>query len=624
MDCTKKNTDSYLDTLVHIEKLQLLFTQSFSAIFFSLFIAILLTTILWPVQDHSILLIWLSILTFTFIARYIMFVRYQQLTPQGENVLPWEKIYFITLMLSAVTWGVGSVIIMPHDSPIHQVTILCFMLGMAGGAISVYSAHRLMTIITIVTILTPITIWFLLRADLLSTGLALATVLFFLSTIRATKILTNSQHKSLLLTHALRNSQEQYSHLIKNIGGTYLIYSQKLNGEITYVSQGAYSLFGLSRQEILGSTWEKLIDWLPGSMEEAHSYVEQMVDNKISSAQLNMSYNHHKDGKRVLHVTIYPVRDNTGCLISIDGIAEDITKQLTTQEQLRLAANVFSSTQDGVIITDVDTRIIDINPSCLKVTGYSRNELIGAHPSIFSSGRHTPEFYKNMWRTIAKTGHWEGEIWNRRKTGEIYNEQLNISVIKDEHGEPQNYVAVFHDISYIKEREAELKQIAFKDVLTRLPNRLLLYDRMQQALLLSDRDKKQIAICYLDLDGFKLINDSYGHFAGDQVLIEVSTRLKHAVRSNDTVARIGGDEFVLLLHDIINLAKLEEFLDRILKTVSEPYNMSFANITLSVSIGVTLQQKSENDVDLLLNNADQAMYEAKKQGKNRYIFYKNK
>jgi len=206
----ENNTNSTLDTLVRVDKLELLFQQSFPAIFISIIIAIVLAVILWPVQDHSILLTWFTILVFSALGRYAFFIRYQKVSPQGEDILNWEIPYLATLMLTTLTWGIGSVVIMPIDSPIHQLVVIAFMIGMSGGAISLYSAHRLMTLITVAIMLLPATGWFLFNGTLLSAGMAIGVVIFFLSAIHATKTLSSALHQSFSLTHALSDIEEKY------------------------------------------------------------------------------------------------------------------------------------------------------------------------------------------------------------------------------------------------------------------------------------------------------------------------------------------------------------------------------------------------------------------------------
>ena len=314
-------------------------------------------------------------------------------------------------------------------------------------------------------------------------------------------------------------------------------------------------------------------------------------------------------------------RDINGKPLSIHGTAQDITERKQAEARLRLSASVFANSYDGVTITDANHVIIDVNPAFTRITGYAREEIIGQTPKILASGRQSPEFYAGMWKSLQEHDFWHGEIWNRRKSGEVYAEMLSISVIRDDADQLQHYIGVFSDISQLKAHEAELHRIAHYDVLTGVPNRRLLADRLGQAIARARRNGKVLAVCYLDLDGFKPINDQYGHATGDQLLIEITERLKGILRAEDTLARLGGDEFVLLFTDLTQFEESLFVLDRVLAAVSTPVVIGDIPISVSASIGVTLFPTDDADADTLLRHADQAMYLAKEAGKNRYHLF---
>lgn len=291
------------------------------------------------------------------------------------------------------------------------------------------------------------------------------------------------------------------------------------------------------------------------------------------------------------------------------------------EEGLRLAASVFASSQEGILISDADNRIIDVNPAFTRVTGYSREDVLGLNPGFLSSGRQDPDFYADMWAAINGNGGWQGEIWNRRKSGEAFPELLSINVVRDDQGRVRHYVGVFSDISAFKAHEAELDRIAHYDMLTGIPNRRLLGDRLDQAIARARRGGRILAVCYLDLDGFKPVNDRFGHDAGDQLLVEITRRLQRVSRGDDTLARLGGDEFVLLWNDIQQESECFAALDRILAEVATPMAIEGVAVAVSASIGVTLFPRDNADADSLLRHADQAMYRAKEDGKNRFHLY---
>jgi diguanylate cyclase (GGDEF)-like protein/PAS domain S-box-containing protein len=290
--------------------------------------------------------------------------------------------------------------------------------------------------------------------------------------------------------------------------------------------------------------------------------------------------------------------------------------------RLQLAASVFSHAREGIMITDGGGAIVEVNDTFTEITGYSRAEALGHNPrALLESGRQNEEFYANRRRALNEHGFWSGEVWNRRKSGEIFAEMLTISVVLDAAGATQNYVALFTDITPMKEHQRQLEHIAHFDALTSLPNRVLLADRLQQALTQCQRRARSVAVVYLDLDGFKAVNDLYGHALGDELLVALAHRMKAALRDGDTLARIGGDEFVAVLVDLDQVQDAEPVLERLLNAAANPVVLGELTLQVSASIGVTVYPQDGSEVDLLLRHADQAMYVAKQAGKNRYHLF---
>ena len=254
-------------------------------------------------------------------------------------------------------------------------------------------------------------------------------------------------------------------------------------------------------------------------------------------------------------------------------IARDITERKAAEEKLVLAGRVFSHAREGISITDAHGTILDVNASFTRITGYSREEAIGQNPSMLSSGRQDRAFYAAMWQDLLEQGSWSGEVWNRRKGGEVFAEMLNISAVREAQGQTVQYLAMFSDITALKEHQSQLDRIAHFDALTNLPNRLLLADRLQQAMNQAQRRGQQLAVVYLDLDGFKAVNDSHGHSAGDHLLIALAHHLKAVLRDGDTLARMGGDEFVAVLIDQASVASSLPLLTRLLHAAAEPVQL---------------------------------------------------
>jgi diguanylate cyclase (GGDEF)-like protein/hemerythrin-like metal-binding protein/PAS domain S-box-containing protein len=314
-------------------------------------------------------------------------------------------------------------------------------------------------------------------------------------------------------------------------------------------------------------------------------------------------------------------RDDLGRPIYFRGVVQDITERKLVEEKLHLSERIFESTHEGIMVTDALGHIVEVNDAFCRITGFSREEVLGKLPNVLQSDHQDSVFYAEIWKCLHQYGHWSGEIWNRRKDGEIYAELISISVILDPQGHPTHYVGNLSDITVLKQHEKQLEHIAHYDALTGIPNRVLLVDRMQQAQAQTRRDGQMLAICYLDLDGFKPINDHLGHEAGDSVLIEVAKRMVQSLRGGDTVARLGGDEFVILLLGIADINECKSSLDRLLQVIAAPILLADQTYQVTASVGVTLYPHDEEDPDTLLRHADQAMYLAKRLGKNRYYFF---
>ncbi len=302
------------------------------------------------------------------------------------------------------------------------------------------------------------------------------------------------------------------------------------------------------------------------------------------------------------------------------GTISDITNAKNEEESLRLAAKVFENTNESILITDANNNIVAVNEAFTRMTGYTLHEVIGQNPRFLSSGDYDPEFYRVLWRALETDGYWEGEIVDKDKVGQRFYQNLAINVVKNEKDEVTHYIAISNDITERKEYDKNVHFLAYYDVLTGLPNRALMRDRLGQLIASSHRDKSEFALLFLDLDRFKYINDSMGHSTGDKLLQSVAQRLQACVREGDTVSRIGGDEFIVLLREV-DAEGVKLVADKLLQTLATPFNLNGQVISTYASVGIALYPKHATDVDVLMKNADAAMYNAKENGRNNYKFF---
>ncbi len=306
---------------------------------------------------------------------------------------------------------------------------------------------------------------------------------------------------------------------------------------------------------------------------------------------------------------------------TLQGFLMDVTGQKRAAEQLRLAAEVFQSSGEAIVISDAQLRILQVNPAYTSITGYTPGEAEGHTPYELSRGVRSPEHDREILNEVQRCGYWQGEVWDRRKSGDSYPKWLTLSVVRDANARIANYIEIFSDISERKEREERVRHLAHHDALTGLPNRALLTDRLTQAIALAQRNDTRVAVMFLDLDRFKNVNDSLGHSVGDKLLHEVAVRLKAAMRASDTVSRLGGDEFVILMPDAQDQAAISTAARKVLEAVSLPYAIDGHELISTPSLGISVFPADGQDVETLLRNADAAMYHAKESGRNNFQFF---
>lgn len=410
----------------------------------------------------------------------------------------------------------------------------------------------------------------------------------------------------------LRTSERQFREYVERSHDGVLVVD--VEGRIEYANPGASRIYGYTPDELTTLRIADLIADDPRSQAEGIAHFRRVVEHGESLGEV---LGRRKDGSTVV-TDVSAVSVGDGRFL---GTIRDTTERRSLQDHLRLTAAVFESTSEGILITDADGKIIRVNRSFTQMTGYSAEDAVGQTPRLLHSGRHDEAFYAEMWRSLAEEGRWEGEIWNRNKSGRVFPELLTINAIVGPDGEPSHYVAVFADITARKQTEERLLHLAHHDPLTGLGNRTLLHERMQQALVRAAREQTCFGVLFIDLDDFKTINDTLGHDAGDELLVLVAVRIGRLLHETDTLVRHGGDEFVILAEGCRGHGAAGAGARRILRALSEPFVLSAREVYVSASIGVAIFPDDGRTSADLLKNADAAMYRAKSEGRNRHRFF---
>jgi diguanylate cyclase (GGDEF)-like protein/PAS domain S-box-containing protein len=416
---------------------------------------------------------------------------------------------------------------------------------------------------------------------------------------------------------ALKNSAQQVYQFLGGVSLPTLAIDP--NGELVHINTILADTLGRSVGDLIGSNWidqyivaedQLRVRNLIGVTESAHE-LPQDIEFQV----------HTPSGRRLYRWHLILLRDFAGAPVSLTMMGTDITQWRRTGAQQRLAAQMFDNSKEAMVITDRNNLIVSVNRAFSALTGYSSQEAIGQNPRILQSGKHDESFYRDMWRSILEHGFWRGDIWDRRKDGTFYPKFLAISAIRENDEEISHFSAIFYDVSERKKLEERMETLAHYDALTGLPNRMLLQDRLEQAIAYAARLQQHFALLFIDLDGFKPVNDNYNHQVGDEVLKLVGQRIGAALRAIDTAARLGGDEFVVILTDIRDIDSTNSVAEKLVSALSEPYIVGEYTISISASIGASIYPNDEKTAQELLRSADEAMYQAKRTGKQRVIFY---
>jgi len=415
---------------------------------------------------------------------------------------------------------------------------------------------------------------------------------------------------------ALRESEAKFAAVFRVCPESISI-STLDDGVYVDVNDAHEQMFGYRREHVLGRSALDLGVWVDAL--ERRGLVRRLEQHRIVQ-DFDASLRRADGEIRIARMS--------GGILELNGkrclilVVRDVTRQKEQDEALRLAARVFESTAEGILITDPCSRIVAVNQAFTELTGYSEDDVRGRQPSLLASGRHDRRFFEEMWEAINRSGRWHGELWNRTKSGEVRPYLMTISALRDDREMVLNYVGVMRDISTIKQSQQQLEYMANYDELTGLGNRNLFYTRLKVGIEKASRHRRQLAVVFVDLDNFKVINDTLGHDVGDVLLSEIAKRIKSCVRQEDVVCRLGGDEFTVYIEDFVDAQSLVGTAQRLTQAVSEPCRISGHDIFVTASVGISIYPNDGQTMSELLKNADTAMYKAKEQGKNGFQFFR--
>jgi diguanylate cyclase (GGDEF)-like protein/PAS domain S-box-containing protein len=571
----------------------------------------------------SVVITWFSLVVLIAFSRAALVSRYRRLDLNKDIPIHiWLIRFRIGVIAVGLVWGAAGILMFPPNGPEHQMFLIFMLAGLSAGGVVAFSADLISATLFSLTTLTPIIVRLLISENRLFVAMGLAGILYLGFMIISLRRINQSLTENIVLhleastrEESVRVSEERHRLLLNHSPVGIFHYDTDL--VITYCNERFADILHNSVAGVVGS--------------DIKSFKDQSILPVMANALKGEMV--HYEGQYCAAISAPCIwidmscaasRDGTGRIVGGIAIVRDISQRKQTEEMLRISEIAFES-QSGMIVTTNNAVILRINQAFSKLTGYSAHELIGQTPNILSSGRHDKQFFQTMWGTLKEKGFWQGELWNRRKDGMIVAEWLTISAVTAPDGCVTHYVGTYSDITENKDAVAEIHRLAYYDPLTHLPNRRLLQDRLGQELAVAARSQLHGAILFLDLDNFKMLNDTRGHDAGDQLLIEVARRLRSSVREGDIVGRLGGDEFVVLLENLNAEAEVAAMLtkqigEKILQAVACPYNFEGYEFHCTASIGIRLYRE-KGTVEELLRHADLAMYQAKTAGRNKLRFF---
>ena len=604
--------------------LQQMLSVSTMSLVITAFLAAILAYMQRDVIASTVVLTWLSTMGLITLFRAILVIAYQRDTADDYSTIHARLLkYRFGVLLGGATWGLAGIVLYPASDPQLQMFIIFMLTGVTAGGATSYSADLPGAIGFSILVLMPIILSLLVSGDSVHMAMGMAGTLylgFIVMSIRHTNrnLIDNIilRLEAAIHVESVRSNEERYRLLLTHAPVGIFHYDTHL--VITFCNARFADVLHNSVDHLIGLDINTLKDQsiLPALYKALEGEIGFYEGEYIAT---------HSDAETWIYMTCAPSRDGQGIIAGGVAIIQDISERRQADANLRIAATAFEA-QEGILITDANGMILRVNNAFTSITGYTAAEVIGRNPKLLSSGRHNAAFYNVMWNSIRNNGKWEGEILNRRKNGEIYPEFIGITAVKDSSGFVTNYVSTFTDITLSNNAAEEIRNFAFYDPLTSLPNRRLLMDRLHQALAFSARSGLRGALLFIDLDNFKKINDTLGHIIGDSLLQQIAQRLASCMRKGDTVARLGGDEFVVVLGELseqaIEAAKqTKDISEKILAMLNQPYQLGTHEYHSSSSIGAVIFNDNTQSEEELMKRADIAMYQAKQAGRNTLMFF---
>jgi diguanylate cyclase (GGDEF)-like protein/PAS domain S-box-containing protein len=648
---------------VHADQIRMIYGNAPLSLFASLLNSFILVYLLWPAIGSVPLTTWLLATCLISLSRFALSQRFRKVQPDEDHIETWSMLAQAGALLAGLGWGAASYFLFAADSLPHQVFLAFVIAGTTAGAVATLSANRFALLSFILLATLPLAYRFSQASHGFASAMSLMILLFaLLMALVARRFYLNltemlieryrrlrSQRRErarnevldllskeaplkkileTIIQHLERdNPQMQCSILLLDEDGKRLLFgaapslpdsfSEYVHGLTVGQGMGSCSMAALTGQRVIAEDLQIHPFWADCLEIADQCGVRSCWSEPIfsSNGRLLGTFAIYQ---RQTHVPNEKEITAVKYSLNLAGIA---IERHQTGEALRLAAAIYQNTSEAMMITDEKNLIVAINPAFTEVTEYMEEDVIGQDPGILASGSHDAEFFQELWQTLNTTGQWQGELWNRRKSGEEFVEWMTINTIYDSQGKVYRRVSLFSDITERKKADALIWRQANYDMLTQLPNRRLFADRLEQGIKVAHREDLRLALLFIDLDRFKEVNDTLGHHMGDELLVEAAQRIESSVRESDTVARLGGDEFTVILNELRDVSHVGSISQKIIDALAKPFNLREEHVFVSASVGITVYPDDGLVAEELLKNADQAMFAAKQNGRNCLSYF---